>query len=108
MICTTYFLTFFSELIPPTGYYIYILIGIVNPNQQSRLHPKPFLEGPGNNLFYFGQYRPLSHSYNVRTGSDRADTRQRKYSCIPLLYYLRNPFLLRFNKTPTKVRSFYC
>ena len=22
MICTTYFLTFFSELIPPTGYYI--------------------------------------------------------------------------------------
>ena len=21
MICTTYFLTFFSELIPPTGYY---------------------------------------------------------------------------------------
>ena len=23
MICTTYFLTFFSELIPPTGFYLY-------------------------------------------------------------------------------------
>ena len=78
------------------SFYIGSLIGIINPNQQSRLHPKPSLEGSGNNLFYFGQYRPLSHSYNVRTGSDRVDTRHCKYSCIPLLYYLQNPFLLRF------------
>ena len=70
------------------SFYIGDLIGIVNPNQQSRLHPKPSLEGPGNNLFYFGQYRPLSHSYNVRTGSDRADTRHRKYSCIHLVILL--------------------
>ncbi len=30
MICTTYFLTFFSELIPPTGKYLYPYIYIRN------------------------------------------------------------------------------
>lgn len=28
MICTTYFLTFFSELIPPTGYVLLIFRGL--------------------------------------------------------------------------------
>ena len=38
MICTTYFLTFFSELIPPTGGVVYIVDGMprsindINPN----------------------------------------------------------------------------
>ena len=32
MICTTYFLTFFSELIPPTGNYYFFIYNGLPPN----------------------------------------------------------------------------
>jgi hypothetical protein len=32
MICTTYFLTFFSELIPPTGYLFIFIIKVTITN----------------------------------------------------------------------------
>ena len=85
----------------------HILIGIrINTNQQSCQRPNPLLEDPGNNLFYSVQHHPLPRSYNVRNGNDRIHTRHYKYSCILLVCFLQNSFLLRFTQSAYKVIDF--